>query len=80
MVAAVSISTAPYDPPTRLDCNAVQQAVVEKSTKYSLGWHGGDKEAFLASAKTLPHQAHDEHLGLPQVLLDVVEFVCGKQA
>ena len=37
MVAAVAISNAPFEPPTRLDCNAVQQAVVEKSTKYSLG-------------------------------------------
>ena len=59
--------------------SAVQQAVQDKTTKYSLGWHGGDKVAFLEAAKSLPHPAHDEHLGLPQILLDVIEFVVGKR-
>ena len=27
----------------------------------------------------MPHPAHDEHLGLPRVLLDVIDFVVSKR-
>ena len=78
-LAVVVISTAPYEPPTRPHEQVVQQAVQDKSTRFSLGWHGGDPLAFLDAAKHLPHPAHEADLGLPPDLIDAIRFIVRKR-
>ena len=78
-LAVVVISTAPYEPPTRPHEQVVQQAVQDKSTRFSLGWHGGDPLAFLDAAKHLPHPAHEGDLGLPPDLIDAIRFIVRKR-
>ena len=73
------VSQAQYAPPMRPAQQAVHQAARDKSTTFSLGWHGGDKLAFFESAKRLPHPAQEHDLGLPQDLLDAIEFVVRKR-
>ena len=79
LVSQVVVSNAGYEPPEALRCSAVQQAVDDKSPHYTLGWHGGDKEAFLRSAMHLPHPAHHDSLDLPAVLMDVIELIVRKR-
>ena len=47
LVSACVISSAAFQPPEPVACSAVQQAVRDKTSKYSLGWHGKDTVAFL---------------------------------
>lgn len=79
LLSVALVSTAPYTPPVRPEHQAVHQAARDKSTRYSLGWHGGDKLAFLESAKRLPHPAQEGDLDLPQDLLDAIDFVVRKR-
>lgn len=79
LLSAAIISSAAYEPPQRPAEQAVSQAARDKSTRFSLGWHGGDKLAFLESAKRLPHPAQEADLGLPRDLLDAVDFIVGKR-
>ena len=79
LVSQIVVSNAGYEAPEALRCSAVQQAVADKSPLYTLGWHGGDKEAFLRSAMHLPHPAQHDDLGLPAVLLDVINLIIRKR-
>ena len=79
LLSVAVISSAVYEPPARPAAQAVHQAVRDKSTRFSLGWHGGDKLAFLESAKRLAHPAQEADLGLPRDLLEAIEFVVSKR-
>ena len=79
LLSVAVISSAVYEPPARPAVQAVHQAVRDKSTRFSLGWHGGDKLAFLESAKRLAHPAQEADLGLPSDLLEAIEFVVSKR-
>ena len=79
LLSVAVVSAAAFEPPVRPETHAAQQAARDKSTRFSLGWHGGDKLAFLESAKRLPHPAQEDDLGLPMDLLDAIDFVVGKR-
>ena len=79
LLSDVVVSSAAFEPPVRPETHAAQQAARDRSTRFSLGWHGGDKLAFLESAKRLPHPAQEADLGLPMDLLAAIDLVVGKR-
>ena len=81
-VRAVVVHHGPFEPPVPGEMSAVQQSLRHSHCKYKLGWHGGGdagKCAFLHSAKSLPHPAHDEPERLPADLRAVIDMVVGKR-
>ena len=79
LLSVAVVSSAAFEPPVRPETYAAQQAARDRSIRFSLGWHGGDKLAFLESAQRLPHPAQEADLGLPVDLLDAIDFVLGKR-
>ncbi len=72
------VSRAPFEPPAASPLLAVQQAARLQSSAYRLGWHGGDKVAFMESAAVLPHPVQVMEDDLPQDLVEAVRFVVRK--
>ena len=73
-----AISAAAFEPPGLKEGGFVQQKGQPWQDEYTLPWHGDNKEAFLESAKRLPHPRQFPKKDLPQDLLDAVSFVAGK--
>ena len=66
----------PFEPKYHRDASCQQQR--GDHSKYKLGWHGGDKLAFLQAAKRLPHPAQHENDDLPADLREAVRFAVHK--
>ena len=73
------LTTAPYEPPTSADSSSIQQHKRQLLSKADLGWHGGDKLAFLESAKLMSHPAQKYHTELPADLIRTIQFIVGKR-
>jgi len=56
----------------------VQQAVKHKLAEFRLGWHCGDKMAFVADAFRLPHPAQKHSSSLPADLVAAIRFAALK--
>ena len=73
-----TVCSAPYEPPSAADSSAVQQAVKHKLAEFRLGWHFGDKMAFVADAFRLPHPAQKHSSSLPADLVAAIRFAALK--
>ena len=70
---------APFEAKQRRDVSAVQQAARDGSSRFTLPFHHGDKDAYARSAMRLEHPASVESVDLPPDAVCAISFTVARR-